>query len=307
MVGAPGMRQAETMDQASRGELAAFLRSRRARVQPADVGLEAGPRRRTPGLRRQEVAQLAGMSVDYYIRLEQGRGPRPSRQMLTAVSRALALSDDERAYLHFLAGEPPGPPACPAAEVRPSVLRLLERLEDTPALVCDAKYDVLAWNPMAAALLGDFSALPQPERNVVWRFFTDPRARERYDPADAARFARESVADLRSAAARYPDDPGLRRLLDRLLAASSEFRALWSSHDVTVRRSARKRLRHPTLGWLDLDCDALHDPDDDHWIVLYTAEPGTSTHEALQLLKVIGTQDLAAHAGPASNAAAAGT
>jgi transcriptional regulator with XRE-family HTH domain len=285
------------MDQANRGELAAFLRNRRARVQPADVGLEAGPRRRTPGLRRQEVAQLAGMSVDYYIRLEQGRGPRPSRQMLTAISRALALSDDERAYLHLLAGEPPGLPPGPAREVRPSVLRLLERLEDTPALVCDAKYDVLAWNPMAAALLGDFSALPEPERNVVWRFFTDPRARERHDPADAARFARESVADLRAAAARYPDDPGMRRLLDRLLAASSEFRTLWSSHDVTARRSAHKRLRHPTMGWLDLDCDALHDPDDDHWIVLYTAQPGTPTHEALQLLKVIGTQDLTVHAG----------
>jgi transcriptional regulator with XRE-family HTH domain len=280
------------MDQANRGELAAFLRSRRARVQPADAGLEAGPRRRTPGLRRQEVAQLAGMSVDYYIRLEQGRGPRPSRQMLTAISRALSLSDDERAYLHLLAGEPPGLPPGPAREVRPSVLRLLERLEDTPALVCDAKYDVLAWNPMAAALLGDFSALPRPERNVAWRFFTDPRARERLDAADAARFARESVADLRAAAARYPGDPGVRRLLDRLLAASSEFRTLWSSHDVAARRSAHKRLRHPTLGWLDLDCDALHDPDDDHWIVLYTAPPGTSTHEALQLLKVIGTQDL---------------
>ena len=297
MVGLACVRQAETMDQANRGELAAFLRSRRARVQPADVGLEAGPRRRTPGLRRQEVAQLAGMSVDYYIRLEQGRGPRPSRQMLTAVSRALALSDDERAYLHFLAGEPPGLPAAPAREVRPSVLRLLERLEDTPALVCDAKYDVLAWNPMAVALLGDFSALPRPERNVAWRFFTDPRARERLDVADAARFARESVADLRAAAARYPDDPGVRRLLDRLQAASSEFCTLWSSHDVTARRSAHKRLRHPTLGWLGLDCDALHDPDDDHWIVLYTAQPGTSTHEALQLLKVIGTQDLTTPAG----------
>jgi transcriptional regulator with XRE-family HTH domain len=297
MVGRPGMRQAEVMDQAKRGELAAFLRSRRARLQPADVGLEAGPRRRTPGLRRQEVAQLAGMSVDYYIRLEQGRGPRPSRQMLTAVSRALALSDDERAHLHLLAGEPPGLRAGPAREVRPSVLRLLERLADTPALVCDAKYDVLAWNPMAAALLGDFSALPRAERNIVWRFFTDPRARERHDVAGAARFARESAADLRGAAARYPDDPGVRRLIDRLLAASSEFRALWSSHDVAARRSAHKRLHHPTLGWLDLDCDALHDPDDDHWIVLYTAQPGTSTHEALQLLKVIGTQDLTTHHG----------
>jgi len=281
------------VSQFDRAELAAFLRRRRARVQPADVGLEAGQRRRTPGLRRQEVAQLAGMSVDYYIRLEQGRGPRPSRQMIAAISRALRLSHDEGAYLHHLAGEAPGPPPGPVRDVRPGVLHLLGRLDDTPAIVCDAKYDVLAWNPMAAALLGDFSALPPGDRNVVWRFFTDPDARARHDADGARRFARESVADLRAASARYPGDSGVRRLVGRLLAASTEFRDLWAEQDVQVRRSAHKRLRHPAVGWLDLDCEALHDPDRDQWVVLYTAPPGTPSHDALRLLKVVGTQDLA--------------
>jgi transcriptional regulator with XRE-family HTH domain len=262
-------------------------------VRPADVGLEAGQRRRTPGLRRQEVAQLAGMSVDYYIRLEQGRGPRPSRQMIAAICRALRLSHNEAAYLHHLAGEVPGPPPGPAREVRPGLLHLLGRLDDTPAMVCDAKYDVLAWNAMAAALIADFSVLPPGERNIIWRFFTDPDARSRHDADGARRFARESVADLRAAAARYPRDAGLRELVDRLLAASAWFRDLWAERDVQARRSARKRLRHPVVGWLDLDCEALHDPDRDQWVVLYTAPPGSPSHEALRLLRVVGTQDLA--------------
>jgi transcriptional regulator with XRE-family HTH domain len=282
------------VDHVDRAELAAFLRRRRGRVQPADVGLPAGARRRTPGLRRQEVAQLAGMSVDYYTRLEQGRGPRPSRQMIAAISRALHLSDDERAYLHHLVGEVLPPPPGPMRDVRPGVLQLLDRLDDTPAVVCDAVYNVLAWNAMAAALIVDFSSLPPGERNVIWRFFTDPAAHARHDADGGRRFGRESVASLRAATARYPDDAGVRSLVDRLLAASDEFRELWADHDVEVQRSTRKRLHHPVVGWLDLACDALHDPYRDQWIVLYTAAPGTPSYEALRLLKVVGTQDLAA-------------
>ncbi|HSS91084.1 MAG TPA: helix-turn-helix transcriptional regulator [Streptosporangiaceae bacterium] len=281
------------MSGVDRAELAAFLRQRRARVRPADVGLEAGQRRRTPGLRRQEVAQLAGMSVDYYIRLEQGRGPRPSRQMIAAICRALRLSHDEAAYLHHLAGEVAGPPPGPVRDVRPGLLHLLDRLDDTPAMVCDAKYDVLAWNAMAAALITDFTALPPGERNIIWRFFSDPDVRGRHDADGARRFARESVADLRAATARYPGDSGIRALVDRLLAASAEFGGLWAERDVQARRSAHKRLRHPVVGWLDLDCEALHDPDRDQWVVLYTAPPGTPSHEALRLLRVVGTQNLA--------------
>lgn len=214
--------------------------------------------------------------------------------MIAAIARALRLSDDERAYLHHLAGEVPGPPPGPVREVRPGVLHLLDRLDDTPALVCDATYDVLAWNAMAAALITDFSALPLDERNVIWRFFTDPNARDRHDREGVQLFARESVADLRATAARYPHAAGVRRLVDRLLAASTEFRDLWAEQDVQVRRSTHKRLHHPVVGWLDLDCEALHDPQRDQWIVLYTAAPGTPSHEALRLLKVIGTQDLTA-------------
>lgn len=284
------------MDRIDREELARFLRDRRARVQPSDVGLDAGPRRRISGLRRQEVAQLAGMSVDYYIRLEQGRGPRPSRQMLSAISRALGMTDAERSYLHHLAGEPAPTRSGPTRDVRPGVLRLLDRLDDTPALVCDAKYDVLACNTMAINLLGDYLALPRSERNVMRRFFLDPTARARHAPAGGNAFAREAVADLRAAAARYPDDPEIHALIDDLQRSSSEFRELWARHEVTAQRSTTKRLHHPSLGWLDLDCEALHDPDRDHWIILYSAAPGTPARDALKLLKVIGTQQLGTNA-----------
>lgn len=275
------------MDQPDRSELASFLRLWRARLGPADAGLEAGLRRRTPGLRRQEVAQLAGMSVDYYTRLEQGRGPRPSQQVILALGRALRLQPDELAHLHYLAGLGALPPAPPGQDVRPGLLHLLGRLDDTPALICDAKYDVLAWNAMAAVLLGDFGALPPDGRNVVWRFFTDPAVRVRHDEDGARQFARESVADLRAAAARYPRDRGIRELIARLQEASPDFAALWEQRDVRVRRSARKRLCHPALGWLDLNCDALHDPDRDHWLILYTAAPGTPAHDALRQLRRI--------------------
>ncbi|MFD5465732.1 helix-turn-helix transcriptional regulator [Kitasatospora sp. NPDC127059] len=281
------------MEHVDRAELAAFLRRWRARIQPSDVGLPAGGRRRTPGLRRQEVAQLAGMSVEYYIRLEQGRGPRPSRQMVGAISRALRLSEDETAHLHHLVGEAPLPPTVLPRDVRPGVLHLLDRLDDTPAMVCSAARDVLAWNAMAAALLGDFSALPPGERNFVWRFFTDPSARALYEPADQDGFGRRAVADLRSASARYPADSGVRRLVDRLLATSEEFRELWARQDVEMRRSTTKRLVHPVVGRLDLDCEALYDPHRDQWTTFYTAAPGTPSHSALRLLKVVGSQDLA--------------
>jgi transcriptional regulator with XRE-family HTH domain len=273
------------MDQPDRAELASFLRLWRGRLQPADAGLDGGPRRRTPGLRRQEVAELAGMSVDYYTRLEQGRGPRPSQQVILALGRALRLQSDELAHLHYLAGQAPQLPLRPEPEVRPGLLRLLDRLDDTPALVCDAKYDILAWNAMATALLGDFARVPPDGRNVIWRFFTEPAVRARHDEAGARQFARESVADLRAAAARYPRDAGIRQLVTRLQEASPDFAALWAERDVRVRRSARKRLCHPVLGWLDLDCDALHDPDRDQWLILYTAAPGTPSHDALRELR----------------------
>ena len=151
------MGQAGTMN---RGELATFLRTRRHRLRPADVGLPGGGRRRTPGLRRQEVAQLAGISVDYYIRLEQARGPHPSRQVLTALGRALMLTADEREYLFRLAGESPPPTAGPSREISPGIRNLLDSMPETPAYVVDAKYDVLAWNSLATHFIGDLSLVP---------------------------------------------------------------------------------------------------------------------------------------------------
>jgi transcriptional regulator with XRE-family HTH domain len=289
MVGAVPGGQAGTVSAVSRAELAVFLRRCRERVRPEDVGMEAGRRRRTPGLRRQEVAQLAGMSVDYYVRLEQGRGPTPSRQMLAAIGRALRLSRDELAYLHQLAGEAPPTPGTVNTDVAPAVLQLLDRFDDVPALICDAKFDVLATNAMAVALLGDLSAGPPSERNVVWRYFTRQASRVRHEDDG---FARMSVADLRSVVARYPKDPGVHELVERLLSASEPFRRLWAEQNVRTSRSHHKTVEHPDVGRIDLDCTALHDPERDQWIIMYTAAPGTPAHQALQLLKVIGTQQL---------------
>ncbi|HXA60695.1 MAG TPA: helix-turn-helix transcriptional regulator [Streptosporangiaceae bacterium] len=274
-----------------RRELAGFLKNRRERVQPRDVGLEAGPRRRTPGLRREEVARLAGMSVDYYIRLEQARGPRPSRQVLGALARALRLTDDEREYIFNLAGERAEPPPGPPQEVPQGILQLLDRLDDTPAFVQDAKYDVLAWNALAAALIVDFGTLKPSDRNPIrWFFQSDPC------PADFdeehRQFMRAAVGDLRAAAGRYPGDPGVKRLIAEMSAASGLFRRLWDERDVQVRLATRKRMNHPVLGAIELHCNVLLVPDRDQRVVLCTAAPGTSSYEALKLLRVIGAQDL---------------
>jgi hypothetical protein len=161
-------------------------------------------------------------------------------------------------------------------------------------------YNVLAWNTMAAALITDFAALPPAQRNVALRFFTDPRARDRYDAATAEAFAREAVSGLRSANARYPDDPGVRHLIKRVTGASSWFAELWAEHDVRVSRSNRKRIHHPVVGWLDLDCEGLHDPVRDQWVIFYTAAPDTPSHEALRLLRVVGVQDLTPALRPGS-------
>jgi transcriptional regulator with XRE-family HTH domain len=267
--------------------LAAFLRARRAHVRPSDVGLQAGRGRRTPGLRREEVARLAAISVDYYIRLEQARGPRPSRQVLSALARALRLSDDERAYLFNLVGESPSPPG-PSREVPPGIVRLLQRLDDTPAYVVDTKFDILAWNDMAAALVMDWSAVPPKERNAIRWLFVPPRELD----AQHGRMALESVADLRAAAARYPDDDGIAGLVRELTEASPYFAALWSKHEVQVRRGARCAMVHPVVGPLELDIETLVIPERDQRLMMFTAAPGTPSHEALRLLRVVGVQDL---------------
>jgi transcriptional regulator with XRE-family HTH domain len=271
-----------------RKQLAEFLRDRRARVRPADVGLAAGTRRRTPGLRREEVAQLAGISVDYYTRLEQSRGPRPSRQVLTALGRALRLADDERHHLFHLAGEVPGPPAGPSPDVPVGILHLLDRLDDAAAFVIDAKYDVLAWNPLSLALLGDFSRFPPAERNLVWQLFCGEGPARLYTEMEVDGFADQCVADLRAAAARYPADPGIQDLIARLRTHSPDFVRRWDKHRVCVRRSGTKQLRHPVVGELELEYEILEIPDRGQRLIIYTAAPGSRSVEGLQLLSVVG-------------------
>ncbi|GAA3868392.1 helix-turn-helix transcriptional regulator [Streptomyces sedi] len=275
-----------------RRELADFLRGRRERITPADIGLPAGPRRRTPGLRREEVAQLAFISTEYYTRLEQARGPRPSREVLGNLSRALRLTGVERDHLHHLAGAPPGPPAGPSREVRPSILELLRRLPNAAAIVLSASYEVIAWNDLAAALLEDFSALSRRDRNLVRRVFLGPHpaGRPLYCLTDADAFARTTARQLRATAARYPDDRELASLVDELHAGSPEFARLWAAHEVHSEAVLRKTFDHPSIGPITVNCDVLDVTDRDQRVVIYTADPGSPSEEALRLLSVIGTQ-----------------
>ncbi|MFD9318803.1 helix-turn-helix transcriptional regulator [Streptomyces sp. NPDC060053] len=275
-----------------RRELADFLRGRRERITPADVGLPAGSRRRTPGLRREEVAQLAFISTEYYTRMEQARAPRPSREVLAQIARALRLSDAERDHLHHLAGTPPGPPPGPSREVRQSIVDLLHRLPQAAAIVLSATYEVIAWNDLAAALMEDFSALPRRDRNLVRRAFLEPwRGGTRlYGVSDADEFARTAAQHLRGAAARYPGDPELTALIDELLTGSPEFAELWAAHEVTARPTLCKTFDHPLVGLVTVNCDVLDITDRDQRVVIYTAAPGSPSEEALRLLSVVGTQ-----------------
>ena len=274
-----------------RDEFGAALRGWRGRLNPPDVGLPAGSRRRTPGLRREEVGQLAGISVDYLTRLEQGRGAHPSDSVVTALARALRLSTAERDHLFHLAGVSPPTPGRVHTVPRQSVLRLMDRVSDLPAVLLSARLDVLAWNPMAAALLGDFSAVPPAERNVLWLRFVVGTARPATDQGEREHDL-ALVAQLREAAARYPDDPGMHRLVARLRSRSDEFARLWDRRPVGTRREDRKRVAHPELGVLELDCDALHVPDEDQTLIVYSADEGSREAEALALLRVLGTQRL---------------
>ncbi|MFB7616052.1 helix-turn-helix transcriptional regulator [Kitasatospora sp. NPDC056181] len=281
-----------------RPALADFLTRRRARLTPADVGLPPGARRRTPGLRREEVAQLAGLSVDYYARMEQGRGPQPSPQLAAALARALRLTDDERDHLFHLAGHEPPRRHSPLSHIRPGLLLILDRLHDTPAQVVSDVGDVLVQNPMAAALLGDVADRASHLGNVTVRWFADPAARALFPPEEHDALARAHVAHLRAAHAARPGDPHLVALLNRLRATGEEFAAYWEQHEVAVRRSSRKTVLHPVVGRLDLDCEVLATGGRDQLLLVYTADPGSETAERLELLRVLGRQDLgAAEAG----------
>ncbi|RMI28296.1 helix-turn-helix transcriptional regulator [Nocardia stercoris] len=259
-----------------RRELAEFLRTRRERLQPADVGLPTGINRRTPGLRRQEVAQLAGISIEYYIRMEQARGAKPSRQVLAALARALLLTVDERDYLYRIAEENPPAVTGPIRTVPDSVRIMLDTMRGTPAYVVDATYDILAWNTSAVPMIGDVSTKPADDRNMVrWVF----RNQVPNWTTEAERFARSTVADLRAAYARYTGHPGLARLVTELLGTSPRFAQMWSDHEVEVRRAHRKSVVHPEAGPLEFTCQVLHIADTDQRMIIYCADPGSHTAE----------------------------
>ncbi|MEU6379171.1 helix-turn-helix transcriptional regulator [Streptomyces sp. NPDC046909] len=284
-------------------ELGAFLRTRRDRIRPAEVGLPQGPRRRVPGLRREEVAQLAGLSADYYTELERGsakNGVQPSAQTLAALARALRLNDDERDHLFHLA-ERPIPPAAhgPSAHVQPALLGLLDRLSNTPARVITDLHETLVENDLARNLLGRSPAHRGPTASFVYRWFTDPQARERYPSEDHPHHSRVFVADLQAATARRGRDAEITRMVAVLRRRSPEFAAPWDTHDVAVRRKDHKKIVHPTLGVIELDCYNLLSEDGRQRLLWFTAPPGSRGAEQLELLSVIGTQDLSVTEGAA--------
>ncbi|GAB1822713.1 helix-turn-helix transcriptional regulator [Herbidospora sp. RD11066] len=270
-----------------RNGLADFLRTRRARLKPRDVGLPDGARRRTEGLRRQEVAELAGMSIDYYIRLEQGRGPHPSRQVLNALARALMLNGDERAHLYHLAGEVPGHrhfageapgdgPARTAKAPRQGIQELLATLTDVPAYVLDDGFDILAANPLALHLIPYLKVGGNEMRGI----FSGPLHHEVCRYADS--FAAAAVRELRAATATRPE---LRELVAELTAGSPLFAGLWAAHDVEIRRELRKQLLHAVVGEIDVRRQILDIPDSGQRLIMYVPIPGTGAQEALRTVR----------------------
>lgn len=272
---------------ASRDEvatLAAFLRARRALVTPADVGLPPGRSRRVPGLRREELALLAGVSVDYYTRLEQGRDTRPSPEVLNALARVLLLDEDAANHLHSLASAPRRRQAATARPVvRASVRRILDSMLHVPALIVTPYMDVLATNRLGAALYHGLMDLPERERNVIRLAFLGSGARQLFP--DWPRVAAESAAFLRSALAPDPDHPRITELVGELSIHSAEFRRLWSRHEVTRKRGGTKTFHNPFVGELTLDWDVFANVDGgEAMLVTYTARPGTPDAERLMLL-----------------------
>ncbi|MGW0334631.1 helix-turn-helix domain-containing protein [Streptomyces sp. NPDC003011] len=274
-----------------RAELSEFLRTRRARLKPEDVGLpDFGRHRRVPGLRREELAQLAGVSVAYYTRLEQGNGRNVSAEVLDAIARALRLTDAEHAHLTHLAKpkQHKKKPAARTQQVRGALRTLLDSMEGFPAYVVGRRSDILVWNRMAAAVFGDWAELPPAERNWARMVFLRPEYRDLF--VDWEQKAIDIVCTLRMDAGCYPDDPRLSALVGELSVKSEEFRRLWATHDVKEKNHGVKRLRHPLVGDLDLDFESFGVVgDQDQILVTYHAEPGSPSAQALRLLASWGT------------------
>lgn len=269
--------------------LAQFLRHRRESLQPEDVGLPRGQRRRTSGLRREEVAALCHMSADYYSRIEQERGPQPSEQMIASIAQGLHLSLDERDHLFRLAGHTPPTRGSASEHISPGLLRILDRLQDTPAEIVTELGETLRQTPLGIALTGDLTAFTGPSRSIGYRWFTDPSTRQRYAAEDHPFLTRMFVSGLRTVATARGPGSQATHLVDLLLHHSDEFRDVWKDHEIGIRPHEVKHFVHPELGAIELTCQNLLDPHQSHSLLVYTAVPGSESHEKLQLLSVIGT------------------
>ncbi|MGP4014599.1 helix-turn-helix transcriptional regulator [Saccharopolyspora sp. 5N708] len=273
-----------------RARLADFLRSRREALQPEDVGLPRGGRRRTAGLRREEVAVLSDMSIDYYIRLEQRRGPHPSEQMLAALARGLRLSLEERDHLFRLAGYANPLRAARTEHINPGMMRIFDGLEGAAAQVVTYLGETLRQTRLSVALLGDETAYTGFARSLHYRWFTDPAARSIYPEEDHPSYTRLIVANLHRMYTHDGKESRAAGIVDALLTKSPEFAAIWREHPVTDAYCPPKRIQHPRLGLLELHCQTLIDPDQSQLLVVYTASPGSESHEKLQLLSVVADQ-----------------
>jgi transcriptional regulator with XRE-family HTH domain len=277
-----------------RSGLAEFLRRRRESLQPEDVGLPRGERRRTRGLRREEVATLCHMSSDYYARLERERGPQPSEQMLGAIAQGLHLSLDERDHLFLLAGHRPPARGAEGTHVGPGLQRILDRLGDTPAEIVTELGETLRQTPPGVALTGDAARRDGPARSLGYRFFTDPAARALHPEEDHESLSRLYASGLREIVARRGPRSRAAEYVELLLEHGGDFRRHWDRHEVGLRPAPVKRFVHPEVGLLELQCQSLVDPEQSHLLLVYTAVPGSESHEKLRLLAVLGTQFAAA-------------
>ncbi|MFE2976661.1 helix-turn-helix transcriptional regulator [Streptomyces sp. NPDC059258] len=272
--------------------LAAFLRRRREQLQPEDVGLPRGQRRRTSGLRREEVAVLCHMSTDYYARLERERGPQPSEQMIASIAQGLHLSLDERDHLFRLSGHTPPARGTTGEHISPGLLRILDRLDDTPAEIVTELGETLRQTPLGVALTGDTTRYTGLARSIGYRWFTDPATRAQYVSEDHAFLSRMFASGLRELATLRGTGSRAAHCAELLREGSEEFRRLWDEHEIGIRPDEVKRFVHPEVGVLELNCQRLLDPDQSHSLLVYTAPPGSESYERLRLLSVIGTQSL---------------
>ncbi|MFJ5100375.1 helix-turn-helix transcriptional regulator [Streptomyces sp. NPDC088554] len=274
------------------GELGTALHRWRDRIAPSESGQPEPPEGtgRAAGLGLDELARLTGLSVDYLVRLEEGRATSPSAQVLTSLARALRLSDDERGHLFLLAGQSPPALGRVSDHIPPSVRRLLGRLAGTPLGVHDAAWNLITWNPLWAALVGDPAGVSPRGRNAAWHHFTGQAGRITFTVEQEAHFEAALVADLRSATVHYPTDVRLRFLIGELRRVSHRFAGLWNSRITGSHDTGTRTVQHPDVGAVTVDCDILSVPGCDLRIAAYSAAPGTDAAEKLRLLDVIGTE-----------------